>query len=177
MLLTDIGKAIVWDHENDANAWEIYKKVVAYYLKSTKASLDSSVLPTLLLSDWVLACEGINLQCCLHWQDKVCLYEKQSLLMNTFNLVRSVSCYRMLCILSWNYILLRTKLTRIIPELARHSPMSNILTFCWLATSSYDAMCTPKETPSLRPKGHAAYTHDVTDTEFYDAQEMDKQCI
>jgi len=41
-LLTDVLKSFVWDHADDADAQEVYKAVVDYYLKSTKASLDAA---------------------------------------------------------------------------------------------------------------------------------------
>jgi len=41
------------------------------------------------------------------------------------------------------------------------------------AASAYDATHTPKEAPSLCPKGWAVYTHDIVDTDFYDALETD----
>jgi len=44
-LLTDVH-----NDEDDADAREVYKKVVDYYLKSTKASLDSSDLLSYITS-------------------------------------------------------------------------------------------------------------------------------
>jgi len=45
-----VGKSFVCDHEDDANAQEVYKAVVDYYLKSTKASLDSAGLLSYITS-------------------------------------------------------------------------------------------------------------------------------
>jgi len=44
ILLTDVGKFFIQVHENNANAQAVYKAVVEYYFKSTKASLDSADL-------------------------------------------------------------------------------------------------------------------------------------
>jgi len=41
------------------------------------------------------------------------------------------------------------------------------------AASNYDASYTAKEAPSLRSRSHAVYMHDLKDSEFYDAEEMD----
>ena len=49
-LLTDVGKSFVCNHEDDADAWEVYKAVVNYYFKSTKASLDSASLLSYITS-------------------------------------------------------------------------------------------------------------------------------
>jgi len=43
-LQTDTGKALAHEHENDFDAQKIYVELVKFYLKSTKASLDSSNL-------------------------------------------------------------------------------------------------------------------------------------
>jgi len=78
-LLTDVGKSFVHDHEDDADAQEVYKAVVDYYLKSTKASLDSASQLSYITS----ICLGSELwkgpthSFILHWQDQVCMYEKQ----------------------------------------------------------------------------------------------------
>jgi len=49
-LLTDTGKALVCEHENDFDAQKIYLEIVKFYLKSTKASLDSSNLLSYITS-------------------------------------------------------------------------------------------------------------------------------
>jgi len=49
-LLTNVGKSFVRNHEDDADAREVYKAVVDYYLKSTKASLDSASLLSYITS-------------------------------------------------------------------------------------------------------------------------------
>jgi len=78
-LLTDIGKALVCEHETDFDAQKVYAKIVKYYLKATKASLDSSNLLSYITSAhhgsgvW----KGSTYNFILHWQDQVCLYEKQ----------------------------------------------------------------------------------------------------
>jgi len=43
-LLTDQGKAFVHQHADDYDAAEVYAKISAYAMQSTKASLDSSKL-------------------------------------------------------------------------------------------------------------------------------------
>jgi len=49
-LLTDVENSFVWNYEDDADAWEVYKAVVGYYLKNTKASLDSAGLLSYITS-------------------------------------------------------------------------------------------------------------------------------
>jgi len=78
-LLTDKGKALVQEHENNYDTQEVYNIAGNYYLKSTKASLDFSNLLPYITS----VCLGSGKQKCstystiLHWHDPVCLYEKQ----------------------------------------------------------------------------------------------------
>jgi len=100
-LLTDVGKSFVRDHENDGNAREVYKKVVDYYLKSTKASLDSSGLLSYITSIrlgsglW----KGSTHSFILHWQDQVRMYEKQVHTTEHFPQTRNALCSRMQCTL------------------------------------------------------------------------------
>jgi len=80
-LLTDVGKLFVHDHENDGNARAVYKKVVDYYLKSTKASLDSSGLLSYITSIHLGSglWKGSTHNFILHWLDQVCMYINKSL--------------------------------------------------------------------------------------------------
>jgi hypothetical protein len=77
-LQTDQGKAFVRAHEYDFDAQAIYKDLVEYSIKSTKASLDSArtlaYITTARLGDgnW----RGPTRSFILHWQEDVRLYEK-----------------------------------------------------------------------------------------------------
>ena len=77
VLQSDRGKAFVRAHEADYNAQSIYIKLVDYYTKSVKASLDSSNLLSYITSTkidssaWKGTAEGFI----LHWQEQVRLYE------------------------------------------------------------------------------------------------------
>ena len=51
VLLTDKGKAIVREHEDDFDAQSVYKKLKEYCTKSTKASLEASKLLSFVNSD------------------------------------------------------------------------------------------------------------------------------
>jgi len=78
-LLTDVGKSFVRDHEDDADTQEVYKAVVDYYHKSTKASLDSASLLSYITSIHLGSglWKGPTHSFILHWQDQVHMYEKQ----------------------------------------------------------------------------------------------------
>jgi len=78
-LLTDTGKALVCKHENDFDAQKVYAKIVKFYLKSTRASLDSSNLLSYITSVCLGSgiWKGSTFSFILHWQDQVCLYEMQ----------------------------------------------------------------------------------------------------
>jgi len=100
-LLTNVGKSIVCDHEDDGDAQEVYKAVVDYYVKSTKASLDSAGLLSYITSIclgsdlWkgsthALSCTGKIKYTCMR---------NRSLQWNIFLLTKSVSCFRMQCTL------------------------------------------------------------------------------
>ena len=77
-LQTDQGKAFVRAHEADFDAQSIYKDLVDYSIKSTKASLDASdtliYITTARIGDgsWNNTAHSFI----LHWQDKIRLYEK-----------------------------------------------------------------------------------------------------
>jgi len=109
-LQTDTGKAIVRDHEDDADAQEVYTKVIAYYLKSTKASLDSSTLLSYITSVrlgsgmW----KGPTYSFVLHWQDKVRLYEKQVPASDHFSAGQKCVMLQNTVHPSWSYALSRT---------------------------------------------------------------------
>jgi len=92
-LLTDIGKSFVQDHEGDGDAREVYKAVVDYYLKSTKASLDSADLLSYITSIHLGSgfWKGPTHSFILHWQDQVCMYEKQVSVMEYFSSDQNVS--------------------------------------------------------------------------------------
>jgi hypothetical protein len=49
-VLTDLGKAIIRDHENDYNAQRPYSKIDAYSLHSIKAKMESIVLLSYITS-------------------------------------------------------------------------------------------------------------------------------
>jgi hypothetical protein len=38
-VLTDTGKALIWDHEHDLDAQKVYQKLKAYHVQSTKANM------------------------------------------------------------------------------------------------------------------------------------------
>jgi len=78
-ILTDTGKVLVCEHESDFNAQMVYAEIVKIYLKSTKASLDSSSLLCNITSVHLGSgiWKGSTYSFILHWQDQVCLYEKQ----------------------------------------------------------------------------------------------------
>ena len=77
VLLTDKGKAIVREHEDDFDAQSVYNKLKEYCTKSTKASLEASKLLSYITSaridssSWKGSTEGFI----LHWQEQVRLYE------------------------------------------------------------------------------------------------------
>jgi hypothetical protein len=78
-VLTDKGKAIIREHENDFNAQSAYAKLVEHHLRSTKAKIESSMTLSYITStrigngEWQGTAEGFI----LHWIDKVRLYERQ----------------------------------------------------------------------------------------------------
>jgi len=76
-LLTDVGKSIVQEHENHADAQEVYKAVVGYYLKPTNALIDPlAYILTSAPSILDLVCGRGLPSFILHWQDQVHMYEK-----------------------------------------------------------------------------------------------------
>ena len=77
-LQTDQGKAFVRGHETDFDAQAIYRGLVEYSLKSTKASLDTSTTLAYITSAKVGdgSWKGTSQAFILHWQDQIRLYEK-----------------------------------------------------------------------------------------------------
>jgi hypothetical protein len=49
-VLTDLGKAIIWDHDIDFDAQKAYQKIKTYHLQSTKAKMESSVILSYITS-------------------------------------------------------------------------------------------------------------------------------
>jgi hypothetical protein len=49
-VLTDCDKALIWDQEHDFDAQKVYQKLKAYYLQSTKAKMESSVILSYITS-------------------------------------------------------------------------------------------------------------------------------
>jgi hypothetical protein len=78
-VLTDQGKAIVHEHEQDYNAQEVYKKLTEHHLTSTKAMMDSSTILSYITSarigsgEWRGTTEGFI----MYWLNQVQLYEHQ----------------------------------------------------------------------------------------------------
>ena len=174
-LLTDVGKSLVRDHEDDGDAREVYKAVVAYYLKSTKASLDSADLLSYITSIrlgsglW----KGPTHSFILHWQDQVRMYEKQVSVSDHFSSDQK-------CIMLQNAVHPVTDLRNVknqADQLKTHTGIAPTYEqYCNLllsAASNYDASYTAKEAPSLRSRSRAVYMHDLKDSEFYDAEVMD----
>jgi len=78
-VLTDRGKAIIREHEQDFDAQVVYKKLVDHHLRSTKAQIDSSTILSYITSvrlgngEWKGSTEGFI----THWENQVRLYERQ----------------------------------------------------------------------------------------------------
>ena len=78
-VLTDQGKAIVREHESDFDAQAVYRKLLDYHLKSTKAQIESATILSYITSvrlgsgEW----KGTTEAFIIHWQDQVRLYERQ----------------------------------------------------------------------------------------------------
>jgi hypothetical protein len=77
-VLTDRGKSIIRDHEEDFNAQQVYKKLKEYHLTSTKAMIESSSILAYITSSklgegsW----NGTSEAFITNWQNQVRLYEK-----------------------------------------------------------------------------------------------------
>jgi Reverse transcriptase (RNA-dependent DNA polymerase) len=78
-VLTDFGKSLVRDHEQDFNAQLVYKKLQAHHLKSTKALIESSTILSYITSvrlgngEW----KGSTESFIINWMNQVRLYERQ----------------------------------------------------------------------------------------------------
>ena len=78
MLLTDMGKYYVCQHETDYDAQEIFKSLSAHAKQSTQAAIDTadllSYITTIKLheSKW----HGGSHTFVLYWCDKLCVYEE-----------------------------------------------------------------------------------------------------
>ena len=72
-LLTDKGKSFVRQHEGDADAQAIYRKLKAHYLSSTTAAIDASRLLSYITSAQINDGHWRGDTHCyiLHWQDQV----------------------------------------------------------------------------------------------------------
>ena len=78
-VLTDYGKSLVRDHEQDFDAQSVYTKLRAHHLKSTKAMIESSTILSYVTSvrlgkgEW----KGTTEAFIIHWMNQVRLYERQ----------------------------------------------------------------------------------------------------
>jgi hypothetical protein len=77
-VLTDCGKALIWDHEHDFDEQKVYQKLKAYHIQSTKAKMESSVILLYIafsqLGEGTL--NGTTESFIINWQNQVWLYEK-----------------------------------------------------------------------------------------------------
>jgi len=153
-LLTDTGKALVHEHENDFDARKIYLEIVKFYLKSTKASLDSSNLLSYITSVrlgsgmW----KGSTYNFILHWQDQIRLYEKQVSTTDHFsdgqkrvmlqNAVHPVMDLRNV----------KNQADQIKTQSGTELTYEQYCNLLLSAASAYDVSFAAKEAPSLRPK-------------------------
>ena len=86
-VLTDHGKAIIRQHEDDFDAQKVYQKLQEHHLRSTQATIDSSSILSYITSaclgngEW----RGSTTTFILHWQDQVRLYERQVELSDHFS--------------------------------------------------------------------------------------------
>jgi hypothetical protein len=77
-VLTDRGKALLWDHEHDFDAQKVYQTLKAYHLQSTKAKMESSVILLYITSSqlgegtW----NGTTESFIINWQNQIRLYKK-----------------------------------------------------------------------------------------------------
>ena len=71
VLLTDKGKAIVREHEDDFDAQSVYEKLKEYCTKSAKASLEASKLLSHINSSRIdsSSWKGSIEDFILHWQE------------------------------------------------------------------------------------------------------------
>ncbi len=106
----------------------------------------------------------------LHWQDQVQLYEKQVPSRDHFSNGHK-------WVMLQNAVHAVMELRSVKNQADQHKAQTGMdLTYeqyCNLllsAASANDAMVATKEAPSLCPKNHAVYLHDMLETEFYDAQ-------
>ncbi len=88
-VLTDHGKAIVRQHEDDFDAQKVYQKLQEHHLRSTQATIDSSSVLSYVTSarllgngEWRGSTAATFI---LHWQDQVRLYERQVELSDHFS--------------------------------------------------------------------------------------------
>jgi len=172
-LLTDTDKALVCEHKNDFDTQKVYAEIVKFYLKSTKASLDSSNLLSYITSVHLGSgiWKGSTYSFILHWQDQVCLYEKQIPATDHFSDGHKQ-------VMLQNAVLPVMDLQNVKNLADQHKTQSRTdLTYeqyCNLllsAASAYDASFVAKEALSLQPKNWVVYLHDIVETESYDAQE------
>jgi hypothetical protein len=77
-VLTDRGKAIICDHEDDFNAQKVYQKLKAHHLTSTKAMIESSTILANITSAKLgdVTWNGSTESFITNWQNQVRLYEK-----------------------------------------------------------------------------------------------------
>ena len=86
-VLTDHGKAIIRQHDDDFDAQTVYRKLQEHHLRSTQATIDSSSILSYITSarlgngEW----RGSTTTFILHWQDQVRLYERQVELSDHFS--------------------------------------------------------------------------------------------
>jgi hypothetical protein len=96
-VLTDRGKAIVREHEEDFNAQMVYQKLKEHHLRSTKAMIESSTILSYITSvrlgtgEW----QGTTESFILHWQNQVRLYERQVPLSDHFSDGQKRTSWRM----------------------------------------------------------------------------------
>ena len=76
-VLSDQGKTIVREHVGDRDAQTVYKKIVQYYIRSTKESLREADILSYITSAKLSSgkWKGSTTRFILNWQDKIRQYE------------------------------------------------------------------------------------------------------
>jgi hypothetical protein len=166
-LLTDQGKAYVQEYEKKSDAQSIYRRISEYAIKSTKASLEAS-----MILSYITSCklgEGSvwrrpTASFVLHWQNQVRLYEtqveseeyfsngqKRHMLQNAVHPVQELRA-------------VKTQAYQHKTQTGKELTYGQYVNLLLSAASAYDAQFAPKTHSAARAPCRDVYSHDITES-------------
>jgi hypothetical protein len=177
-LLTDEGKTIVRAHEDDYNAQEVYKKLVAHYKQSTKASLNAGDMLTYITSvrlddgSW----KGSSLGFVNHFLEQIRLYHQQVPSSERFSNKQVRTLLQNAITLADHFSMVKGQADLHKTKTGNYPDLSQYVELVKSATTTHDRRTTRTRPSLVTPKRCNVYSHDIVyddGDDTYTANDLD----